>query len=241
MQENTALSWNTYAQSYDMLFTYNPFYQQLHQEVMQEVGQWKVAPGSLLADIGAGTGNYSLAMARLFPQATVLHFDRDEGMNGQAAKKKNREALFNHQIITCGIDDVRLERASLRGLISVHALYTFPDPTSVLRNMYEWLQPGGDAVLVNAGRMVNVLDWQIAIGYRLISKYGFRKTLSILQQGKEVSRQNAYVREMQRKGIFWTHNHREFNEAVESAGFKIIDSRTCFRGISDFVVARKEA
>ncbi|PHN05989.1 class I SAM-dependent methyltransferase [Flavilitoribacter nigricans] len=233
------LSWGTYAQKYDILFDYNPFYQKLHRQVMQEVGKWSVPSGAVLADIGAGTGNYSLAMAQNFPQATVLHIDKDEGMNEQAAQKKYRLELSNHQIRSLGVDEIKLAPDSLQGLISIHALYTFPDPAKVLQNMYEWLEPGRPAVLVNAGRIVNVLDWQLAIGWHLLRKYGFKKTLEIMREGKEVSRQNAYIREIQRQGGYWTHSHGEFCEAIEAAGFRIRHSKTCFRGVSDFVVAEK--
>jgi ubiquinone/menaquinone biosynthesis C-methylase UbiE len=241
METTNQVSWSTYAQKYDMLLDYNPFYQQLFQEVFEAVQQWDIHPGDLLADIGAGTGNYSLEMARHFPQATVLHIDKDEGMNAQARKKKNGEELPNHKVVNWGVEEIQLQPASVKGLISIHAMYTFPDPAKVLRQMYEWLEPGGKAVLVNAGRVVNVLDWQLAIGWHMIRQHGIRKTLKIFKKGKEVSKQNTYIRDMQRKGIFWTHNHQEFCRAVQNAGFEIRYSKICFRGISDFVVAGKQS
>lgn len=240
MQTTTAaVNWNTYAQTYDMLLAYNPFYQQLHEEVMEQVKKWDIQTGDLVADIGAGTGNYSLAIARRFPTANILHIDRDEGMNAVTAEKKEQEQLYNHHILSKGIDEVGLEEGSLRALISIHALYAFPNPTKVLRDMYDWLEPGGNAVLVDAGRIVNVLDWQLALSMRLIRRYGLRKTLEIFREGKEVSRQNAYIRSMQKNGTFWTHSHEEFCQAVQHAGFEVEYSQTCFRGISDLVVARK--
>jgi ubiquinone/menaquinone biosynthesis C-methylase UbiE len=240
MQLQQIVNWNTYAQKYDILLDYNPFYQQLHQEVMAAVKEWNIHPGDLLADIGAGTGNYSLAMARYFPQATVLHIDKDEGMNARANEKKNEQLLTNHKTLNQGIEEIQLQSASLKGLISIHALYTFPDPEKALRKMYDWLEPGGKAVLVNAGRIINVLDWQLAIGWYMIREHGLQKAFEILSQGKEVSKQNAYIRDMQRKGIFWTHSHQEFCRTVQNAGFEIKFSKICFRGVSDFVVAEKQ-
>ena len=105
--------------------------------------------------------------------------------------------------------------------------------------MYEWLEPGGSALLVNAGRVIKVLDWQMAIGWHLLRSYGLKKTLQIMKEGKQISQQNAYIRKMQRTGIFWTHTHEAFCRAVQNAGFEILDSKTCFRGDSDFVLARK--
>ena len=226
------------AEQYDMLLQYNPFYQQLHREVLEVLQSWKVPSGATLADIGAGTGNYSLAIANLFPQATILHFDNDPGMNA-AAIAKRPVSLTNHHVYQSSVDAIQIARENLDGLISIHALYTFPDPKAALQNMFQWLKPGAPAILVNAGRSVNVLSWQLAIGLHLIRNYGFRKTMEILQQGKEVSRQNAYIRKMQDRGIYWTHSHQEFCEAVSQSGFEILSAKKAFRGISDQVIARK--
>lgn len=240
MPSTQTVSWKTYAEKYDMLLAYNPYYQQLQQEVMQEVKKWKIQPGDQIADIGAGTGNYSLAIAQHFPEAIVFHIDNDEGMNAVAAGKKNLAPLPNHRILSSGIEEVNLEVGALRALVSIHALYTFPNPRAALEKMYAWLEPGGQAVLVDAGRIVNVWNWQLALGSHLIRRYGLRKALEIFREGKEVSRQNAYIRNLQKDGTFWTHSHKEFCEAVEKTGFEIQASRTTFRGISDLVVVRKE-
>lgn len=239
MQTEKQVNWKTYAQTYDMLLNYNPFYQQLHEQVMEEVQKWQIEPGSFIADVGAGTGNYSLPIAKIFPLATVLHVDNDPGMNEVTADKRRNAIIKNHFILDKSIENIHMEAGSLQALISVHALYTFPNPKQTLRQMYHWLQPGGYAILVDVGRIVNVLRWQIAIGSHLIWKYGVRKTLEIMQAGQEINQQNNYIREMQTQGVFWTHSHQAFQDAVEEAGFHIVRSKVTFRGISDFVVARK--
>ncbi len=239
MKTAKTVNWKSYAYKYDLLIKYNPFYQRLHQEVMEMACQWDIQPGSRIADVGAGTGNYSLMLAQLFPQAEVLHIDSDEGMNEMAQLKQEAKGLDNHSILQQGIDEVGLPEHSLQALVSVHALYTFPDPTAALRKMYKWLRPGGQAILVNAGRIVNVLDWQLALGWHMVREHGLRKTWNIFQQGKEVSKQNASIRQMQRNGIFWTHTHGEFCDAVEAAGFELLIDRTTFRGKSDLVLVRK--
>lgn len=239
MSPTQVVSWKSYAQKYDMLLSFNPFYQHLHQAVLAEVSEWEINGGDLIADVGAGTGNYSLSLARLFPQARVLHIDNDSGMNEAARTKRTQLGISNHAILESGIEDVELAEGSLRALISIHALYTFPRPEQVLQRMHKWLQPGGEAILVDAGRIVNVLSWQLAISFHLLRTYGWKKTWEIFREGREVSQQNAYIRNMQGNGTFWTHSHAEYCTAVEKAGFEILDAGTTFRGISDWVKVRK--
>lgn len=236
--KTTNVSWDTYAQTYDMLLDYNPFYQALHQEVMDHLREWNIPEGAVLADLGAGTGNYSLEMARQFPQATILHFDSDHGMNAQTAAKRP-VSLTNHHIYCKSIDEIELAEESLDGLISIHALYTFPDPFAALQDMYRWLTPGASAVLVNCGRVLDIFSWQVAIGGHLLLRHGLKKMLQIMREGKEVSRQNAYIRRMQQEGIYWTHTHEQFCDAIRAAGFVIGTAGKTFRGYSDLAVVRK--
>ncbi|MEM7655122.1 MAG: methyltransferase domain-containing protein [Bacteroidota bacterium] len=235
----STVSWTSYARSYDLLMTYNPFYQALHQEVMAEVQAWQLAPGDRLADFGAGTGNYSLALAHLFPHAQVLHLDNDPGMNARAAEKQQKQQLSNLSIQSLSMHEASFPPESLAGLISIHALYTFPQPFEALEVMYQSLQSGREAILVNAGRIVQVLPWKIAIGWHLLKTHGWADTRIILAEGKEVSRQNALIRQKQRSGEYWTHSHEEFCAAVRAVGFKIKTARTTFRGISDLLVVEK--
>lgn len=236
---NHEVDWNDYAEKYDMLLEYNPFYQQLRLEVMEAVAQWPVGPEDLVVDVGAGTGNYSLLLARQFPTAKVLHIDNNRAMNKRARKKMEKNGLNNLFIYQQGIDEVQLPPASVKAMVSVHALYTFPDIPASLQKMAGWLEPGGFGILVDPGRIVNVIRWQIAIGWHLVRRYGISRTLQIFREAKPVSRQNRFIRNMQRQGKFWTHSPEEFSQAIKAAGFRIIDSRTCFRGLSDLAVVTR--
>ena len=236
--QNT-VDWQLYAEKYDMLLSYNPFYQKLREEVLSVISGWQIETGDLIADIGAGTGNYSIALAQIFPIARIIHIDNNAGMNERAKMKKEKAGLTNIDILNQGIEKVYLGSNSLRAMVSIHALYTFPKPEQALRSMYDWLEPGGVGILVDPGRIVNVIDWQLAIGWHLLSNYGLMQTLQIFKEAKPVSEQNRIIREMQKRGELWTHSHEAFCEAVEEAGFTISESRTCFRGLSDMVVVSK--
>lgn len=238
MQVST-VEWKTYAQSYDMLLSHNPFYQELRKQVLNEVQSWDLVPGSTLADIGAGTGNYSTAIAKLYPDSHILHIDRDAGMIGRAREKQRTYGLENVSFFQQSIEETHFSNNSLQAIVAIHSLYTFPEPASVLRQFYHWLEPGGYGIFVDPGRKLNILSWQLAIGKHLLQTQGVRKTLQIMRDGKEVSRQNRKIQRMQARGEFWLHSHKEFCETVAQAGFEIVKAKTTFRGISDWIVVRK--
>ena len=240
-QKEKLVDWHLYAEKYDMLLSYNPFYQALRKDVLEQVMTWEIDAGECLVDVGAGTGNYSVFMAGQFPGAQVIHVDNNEAMNDRAIHKKREKGITNLDVFQQGIEEVNLEANSVKGLLSVHALYTFPDPEKALHKMNSWLKPGGYGILIDPGRVVNVIDWQLAIGWHLISKYGLSKTLQIFREGKPVSQQNRYIRKMQAEGKLWTHSTEEFCQTIEKAGFEVLASRTCFRGLSDMAIVTKRA
>ena len=237
-RKNKPVDWYRYAQKYDMLLEYNPYYQVVHQEVMALIDRWSLPPGSVLADFGAGTGNYSVACARRQPRLQVLHIENNRSMNALAARKAAR--LMNFQILERSIENLEFSAGLLHGLLCINALYTFPNPRETLESMNQWLAPGARAVFVDPGRVMRVLPWTFALSWYLLRNFGIRKTLEILREAKSVSEQNAHIREMQRNGSYWTHSHEEFCQAIEAAGFYIEESKTCFRGYCDYVVAVKQ-
>ena len=238
MRSNTIeVDWYAYAKEYDLLLTYNPFYQELRREVLTYLKTWSIVDQGVIADIGAGTGNYSVAAAEIFPQAQILHIDNNEGMNKIASEKAAN--LQNFQVVSKSIDALNLDRNSLSGVICINAIYTFPDPRMTLKNIYNWLAPGGQAILVDPGRIMPLLSFKIAIARHMIKNYGLRQTLQVFRSAKAVQKQNAYIREMQVNGTFWTHTHEGFCEAVREAGFHIASSKVCFKGCCDFVVVQK--
>ncbi len=230
------VDWSAYAEKYDMLLGYNPFYQELRTDVLKLVETWSVNKGERIIDVGAGTGNYSVFLAEQFPDAQVIHIDSNTAMNERAKGKKKAAGVQNLEIFTQGIETVTFPPHSFKGLISVHALYTFPDPQRALRKMHDWLQPGGLGIIVDPGRVVKVFNWQLAIARHLVKRYGLFKTLKIFRAAQPVSRQNRHIRHLQRSGKLWTHTPEEFARAVEAAGFTILESSVCFRGLSDMVI-----
>ncbi len=234
---STTVNWHAYAEKYDLLLNYNPYYQEVHSGIIETVAQKSVPEGGVIADIGAGTGNYSVAIARRLPHARVLHIDNNNGMNARAARKA--VGLTNFEIHPMGIEEVDFSPRYLQGLLCINAMYTFPEPQKVLRKMHQWLAPGAWVVFVDPGRIMNVFSWRLAISRYLLTRYGWRKTLEIFKEARAVGRQNAHIRAMQKNGAYWTHSHEAFCQAIAQAGFTIEQAETCFRGDCDLVVGKR--
>ena len=55
------------ARRYDLLCNYNPAYQDLNLHCLPTVKDWSLREGEVIADIGAGTGNLSIQIAKSDP------------------------------------------------------------------------------------------------------------------------------------------------------------------------------
>lgn len=232
------VDWYAYAQKYDLLLSYNPYYQEVYQKIRSIVQSWQLPEGAYVADLGGGTGNYSVEIARLLPQQHILHVENNAGMNAVAMRKA--KGLQNWKLIDKDIGDLVLEAKQLDAILCINALYTFPEPHLQLKRMYDWLAPDGKVVFVDPGRIMNVFSWRMAITWHLLRQHGLATTLSVFKEAKAIGEQNSYIRKMQLNGTYWTHSHAEFCEAIEVAGFSIKQARKCFRGDCDFVIAIKE-
>ena len=233
------MDWSIYAQKYDMLIAYNPYYQDLQKEVLAIINDWQPGPNDIVTDIAGGTGNYSTAIAQAYPNTKVIHVDQDPGMIQVTQAKKTRLELENLEVLQKGVGEITFGEGTITMCICIHAFYTFPDPLAIMKKMYDWLDDGGLAVFVDPGRPVNVWGWKLAIGWRMLMKYGLNKTLEVMKEGRIVAEQNQRIQELQRNGTYWTHTHEAFLSTIEKAGFKILTSRKTFRQLSDLAVVQK--
>ncbi len=106
-------------------------------------------PGGVWADLGSGTGAFTLALAELIgPTGEIYSVDKD----GSALREQAR--LFRvrypgYPIHFQKADFTRpLELPPLDGLVMANALHFHRDKAGVVRHLRQHLQPGGRFVLV---------------------------------------------------------------------------------------------
>src|SRR5512138_179103 len=109
-----------------------------------------VSPGGAWADLGAGTGAFTLALRELIgPQATIYAVDKDRGaLHRLEAAHRARFPSADH-LIPLNEDFSRsLDLPALEGIIMANSLHFFKDKEKVLRHMREFLKPDGALLLV---------------------------------------------------------------------------------------------
>ncbi len=241
MPNPSNVDWHSYAEVYDLMADNNPAYQDLIAQFKQAIAAWCVEPRSTLADLGAGTGNFSIELAQAFPSCRITHLDANAEMNRLAERKAGARNINNLHLVTLGVEAAPFQANSLAAITTVHALYAFPHPRKVIAQMFEWLQPGGYLFACDAGRMVKLSQWAVYLLNEFYRRHGAWRTVQFYYRARVVTQQNRRIAQAQRDGLYWTHTPAEFYEAIESAGFEIITAREVYRGNSDLVVARKPA
>jgi ubiquinone/menaquinone biosynthesis C-methylase UbiE len=109
----------------------------------------KIAPGSVVADIGAGTGYFSVRLAkRVGPQGRVLATDIQPQM--LAFLKENVQAAGIHNIepILCTPTDAKLPEGQLDLALMVDVYHELADPEETVAQVRRALKPDGRLVLV---------------------------------------------------------------------------------------------
>jgi protein-L-isoaspartate O-methyltransferase len=103
-------------------------------------------PGENVLEIGFGPGRTIAALAR--SGANVTGFEVSDTMRAQAAAH-NRDAIAKGQVelIVGDGTDLPLPTGATDAIVTIHTIYFWPNPTTMIDEMMRVLQPGGHLVL----------------------------------------------------------------------------------------------
>ncbi len=105
-------------------------------------------PDDVVADLGAGTGYFSLPIARRLPSGRVLAVDLQPEMLRKVRAAAALAGLENVQTIQASETDPRLPPAGVDLVLIVDAYHEFSYPREVMEGVLAGLRPGGRVFLV---------------------------------------------------------------------------------------------
>jgi cyclopropane fatty-acyl-phospholipid synthase-like methyltransferase len=114
-------------------------------EVIQALA---LKPDAVIADIGSGTGYFSMRFANMTPKGRVYGVDTEPDMVKYLAERAKREGLKNVTAVAGAPDDPRLpEKADLIILVDVY--HHVGDRERYFRNLQKSLKPSGRIAVID--------------------------------------------------------------------------------------------
>jgi ubiquinone/menaquinone biosynthesis C-methylase UbiE len=108
----------------------------------------QLKPGMAVADIGAGSGYYSVKMSKQVGSSKVYAVDVEPEMIAFLTKRTKEEAISNIVPVLGTEQSVNLPAASIDLMLLVDVYHEFSYPYEMGRSMLEALKPGGALFLV---------------------------------------------------------------------------------------------
>jgi len=110
----------------------------------------KLQDGQVVADIGAGSGYFTLRLARAVgPKGTVLALDVDEGMLNYLRQRLAKENLQNVKVTKVSPHDPLLNANSLDLVFVCDVYHHFEEREAYLQKLRKALKPAGRLVIVD--------------------------------------------------------------------------------------------
>ncbi|MBX9601139.1 MAG: class I SAM-dependent methyltransferase [Bryobacteraceae bacterium] len=108
-----------------------------------------VSPESVLADIGAGAGDWTIPLARKAKRVYAVDIDNQSALP-RLRQRLEKENLTNVEVIHSEPDDPKLPEGSLDAALVMNAYHEFRNPEAMLKHIHRALKPGGVVVIVES-------------------------------------------------------------------------------------------
>jgi SAM-dependent methyltransferase len=143
-----------------------------------------ITPGKTVADIGAGSGWFSLRAARRVTESgTVYAVDINPEATRYIELRVQKEGLHNVKTILSKSDDPELPPSQIDSVLLLKTYHEIDKPVALLRNLRASLRPGAKVGIIDrngngenhgVGREIVIKEAQEA-GYVLLAQYDFVK------------------------------------------------------------------
>lgn len=119
------------------------------QQPDRVIAAMQLAPTMTVADVGAGTGYFTVRLARAVPQGTVIATDIEPDMVRYLEDRAKREQLANMRASLSAADDPKLAAGSLDRILVVDVWHHLADRVTYAKRLRDALKPGGKLVVVD--------------------------------------------------------------------------------------------
>ena len=122
------------------------------EQPQQLINALNLQPSNVVADIGAGTGYFSLRMAQKLSTGKVLAVDIQPEMLKMIEFLTQENQIKNVEPVLGSVTDPHLPKAKVDLALLVDAYHEFSHPYEMMRGIVYGLKPGGKVVLVEYRR-----------------------------------------------------------------------------------------
>jgi SAM-dependent methyltransferase len=105
-------------------------------------------PDSVIADIGAGSGYFTLRLAAVVPEGKVVAVDIQPEMLEAIKVRRKKRGVGNVETVLGTITDPKLAEGSIDAALLVDAYHEFSHPKEMAEGIVRALAPGGRLYLV---------------------------------------------------------------------------------------------
>jgi ubiquinone/menaquinone biosynthesis C-methylase UbiE len=119
------------------------------QQPDRVVAAMELAPTMTVADIGAGTGYFTVRIARAVPQGTVIGTDLEPDMIRYMTDRAKREGLTNLRAQLTPADDPQLAATSIDRILIADVWHHVDHRAAYATKLAAALKPGGAIAIVD--------------------------------------------------------------------------------------------
>jgi predicted methyltransferase len=109
-----------------------------------------LAPGKTVADIGAGDGEYAIALAEYVrPSGTVYATELEQEQRDEIAEAVQEAGATNIEVRAAQIESTGLPAGSCDAALVRDVYHHFTEPEKMAESLFETIRPGGRLVVVD--------------------------------------------------------------------------------------------
>ncbi len=238
------IEWDTYGPLLDIQAGLTPDYWEnvdvLIEQAKRAFPNYETAELSI-CDIGAGTGNFTRAMANVFKKSTIVHLEPNKNMNAIAQTKFSDDGLTNVEIVGKDFFSYTWTENQWDIVICVNALYMLSPQVETLAKIHRSIRPGGFFYVVDFGREQDASQWFWYFLKNALKGINTKKYIQSIPKWPQMAAQAREGGKTQVDGAWWTHETEEFGLALEAAGFAVSNLEACYCGFADRAICRPAA